>query len=103
MNSFQRNIFRTIVEENPIGLEMGSISSTSQILPTDACNLIIDSVCYISTSINGVITSGDIVYQDVSGTNPILGGDTYYKIYLVDSYIAQVDNLGVITINSTCP
>lgn len=102
MNNFQRHIYRTINEEATMGLEMGSISSTSQALSAGACDLILDSVCYISTSINGVITSGDIVYQDIAGTNPILGGDTYYRISLMSTYVVLISDGGVMNVFNIC-
>lgn len=104
MNNFQRNIYRA-VNENPEAsptLESGSISSISQVLPDGSCDLILNSICYINTAVNGVITSGDTVYQDISGTNPILGENRYYKILLVNSYIALINDLGVISVHQVC-
>jgi len=103
MNSFQRNIYRT--EESvsiPPTLESGSISSTSQVDFPGGCDLILDTPCWIDTLTNGVVTSGDTVYSDAGGINPILGGNQYYKISLVSSYIVLIDNLGVISVSSIC-
>lgn len=103
MNNFKRNIFRT--EENvsiPPTLETGSISSINQTAPDNGCTLILDTVCYIDTITNGVITSGDIVYQDIAGTNPILGGDTYYRISLMSTYVVLISDGGVMNVFNIC-
>lgn len=83
-------------------LESGSISSTSQPNGDNGCAMVIDSICYIDTSTNGRITSGDTVYHDESGTNPIIGGNQYYKISLIDNYVILVSDLGVINVYSIC-
>ena len=103
MNSFQRNIYRT--EESvsiPPTLESGSISSINQAAPDNGCILTLDSVCYIDTVTNGVITTGDIVYNDVSGTNPIIGGNRYYRISLVSTYVVLISDGGVMNVFNIC-
>ena len=84
-------------------LESGTISSESQGLPDSGCeNLILNTNCWIYTSTNGMITSGDIVYSDVEGTTPIIGGNLYYKISLVNTYIVLIENNGVISVHTIC-
>lgn len=104
MNSFQRNIFRTVTSVTapaPI-LEAGSISSSSQAAPELGCNLLVNSTCYIDTATNGAITSGDRVYHDAAGTNPIAGGNQYYKMTLINNYVVLIDGVGVISVHSIC-
>lgn len=104
MNNFKRNIYRTVSEEitPPPTLEQGSISSTNQAAPDNGCALVLDSICYINTFTNGSITSGDIVYHDVNGTNPIIGNNQYYKISLVDVYVVLIDAGGMMNVVSIC-
>lgn len=88
----------------PIVLEQGGISSTSSSIAESTCDtLTVDSICWFNTYIDGVISTGDFVYNDVDGTNPIMGGDQYYKVLLSGlSYIALISNTGSITINNNC-
>jgi hypothetical protein len=102
MNDFQRNIFRTTNEVIQSNLEEGSISSTNQTAPDNACALLLDSVCYIDTVTNGAITSGDIVYNDIGGSNPIIGGNQYYKISLINVYTVLISDGGVMNVVSIC-
>ena len=83
-------------------LETGTISSTSQPVPDNGCVMFLDSICYIDTANEGMITSGDTVYHDESGTNPIIGGNQYYKISLINKYVILVSDLGVINVDSIC-
>lgn len=103
MNSFQRNIYRT--EENisiPSTLETGSISSINQTAPDNGCVLILDTVCYIDTVTNGVITTGDIVYTDVDGLFPVIGGNQYYRISLMSTYVVLISDGGVMNVFNIC-
>lgn len=89
---------------NPNVLEQGGISSSS--FSADAENscsvLVIDNVCWFDTSVNGKITSGDIVYSDSLGTNPFMGGNQYYKVLLGKSYIVLINDIGVLSISTIC-
>ena len=88
----------------PIVLEQGGVSSASSSIAESACDtLTVDSICWFDTYINGIISTGDFVYNDVDGTNPIAGGNQYYKVLLSgSSYIALISNTGSITINNNC-
>ena len=103
MNNFQRNIYRT--EENvsiPPTLETGSISSINQTAPDNGCTLILDTVCYIDTITNGVIATGDIVYTDVDGLLPVIGGNQYYRISLMSTYVVLISDVGVMNVFNIC-
>lgn len=98
-------MYRTVSEEmtpTPT-LEQGSISSTNQAAPDNGCALVLDSICYIDTFTNGVIANGDYVYNDMSGTNPIIGNNQYYRISLINTYTVLIDAGGGITEVSICP
>lgn len=86
----------------PSLLESGAYSSSSEVLPENACLLTLDTNCWIDTSSTGVITTGDIVYSDVEGLFPIVGGNQFYKMSLVSSYSVSIDNFGVIAVNTIC-
>jgi hypothetical protein len=89
-------------------LEAGGISSTSLTDPSTGCSLTIDSICYFDTAVEGIITSGDIVYNDIDGTSPINGGGLYYSVTINTisgfyQYVVLINSVGVMTVNSTCP
>jgi hypothetical protein len=86
----------------PSSLESGAYSSISEALPMNVCLLTIDTNCWINTSSPGVITTGDIVYSDVDGLFPIVGGNQFYKMSLVSDYTVSIDNVGTITVNTIC-
>lgn len=85
---------------NPVPtLYMSQISSTSQIDPTDSCNLLtLNTDVYITQQNAGFLTVGDMVYTDNLATNPFVGDSNFYKIKSINSatYTAQVDNAGVV-------
>lgn len=81
-------------------LEQGNISSLSESSPVNGCSLVLDSVCYIDTVTNGAITSGDIVYDEFN--NPIIGGNQYYKIALMSTYIVLISDGGVMNVDTIC-
>jgi hypothetical protein len=75
------------------------ISNTSQVDPSDSCNLLtLDNTVYIQQQNTGFITVGDIVYIDSLVTSPFMGDGNYYKIKAsnTNTYTAQVDSFGVI-------
>jgi len=104
MNKFKINIFKTFINDVPVSpiLESGAYSSVSEPLPDNSCALIIDTNCWIDTITNGIITSGDIAYTDVDGTIPIIGGNQYYKMSLVNSYVVLIQNDGTISVHTIC-
>jgi len=104
MNKFKINIFKTTSEslEPTIILESGAISTDSLALPDTGCALTIISNCWIDTFTDGIISSGDKVYHDVDGTNPIVGGNLYYKISLVNSYVVLIENDGTMSVHTIC-
>ena len=90
----------------PLVIEPGSISSFSD--PVNACGETIDTVCWVGTSNFGILSPGDIVYSDPTGTTPIVGTGQYYHIKLTsypNYYSALVDNTGEIgpTVPIVCP
>lgn len=104
MNNFQKNIYKTFSDDlivSPI-LESGAYSSVSEPLPDNGCALTIDTNCWIDTLTNGIITSGDIAYTDVDGTIPIIGGNQYYKMSLVNSYVVLIQNDGTVSVHTIC-
>lgn len=104
MNNFQRNIYRTVTGEESIPtLEMATYSSSFEVSPTTVCSLIADTDCWVNTSISGAITTGDTVYTDIAGTTPLLGGNNFYKITLINIYIVQIDDSGIVSVDSICP
>lgn len=103
MHPFKKMIFSTVnIIASTVVLEEGSISSTSQTVPDNGCAMVLDSICYINTATDGAITSGDIVYNDINGTNPIIGANRYYKIQLINRYVVLISDAGVINIDSVC-
>lgn len=92
----------TTTTEIPPTLESGAYSSSFLASPTLGCDLVIDTNCWIDTASPGTITLGDIAYTDIGGTTPIVGGNQYYKMSLVDSYVVFIDNLGVLSVDTIC-
>jgi hypothetical protein len=86
----------------PVVLEQATISSVSQATATNGCVLVVDSICYVNTSTNGQIATGDIVYNDAAGTNPIIGNNQYYKITLVNGYVVLINDLGEMFVDTIC-
>ncbi len=89
-------------------LEAGGISSASLADPSTGCSLTIDSICYFDTAVDGIITSGDIVYNDIDGLTPINGGNLYYSVTINTisgfyQYVVLINSVGVMTVHSTCP
>jgi hypothetical protein len=105
MNRFKINIHKIVYSQDipPDILEQGVVSSSSQPTSEDVCDLITDPNCYIRTSMEGAVTSGDIVYSDESGLNPIVGESRFYKIILINIYVVSINDFGVITVDSICP
>ena len=81
-------------------LEQGLISSINQTAPDNGCSLVLDSICYIDTVTDGVIASGDIVYDEFN--NPIIGGNQYYKISLMSTYVVLISDGGVMNVDTIC-
>jgi len=104
MHPFKKMILSLVLtEDSPMPmLESGAYSSVSQALPDTGCALTIDTYCWIDTATNGMINSGDIAYTDVEGTNPIVGGNQYFKISLVSSYVVLIDDFGVVSVHTIC-
>lgn len=104
MNNFQRNIYKTFLEDTitPPVLESGAYSSMSQPLPDTGCALTINTNCWIDTATNGMISTGDTAYTDVGGTTPIVGGSQYFKMSLVSSYVVLIDDFGVVSVHTIC-
>ena len=71
--------------------------------PDNPCALSIDSICYIEAQSETMLTNGDIAYNDNQSTNPIMGGNRYYKVsFAGDQYGVQIDNSGIIGVNTLC-
>lgn len=104
MHPFKKMIFSTVnIIASTAVLEQGGISSASSADSANLCNvLLVDSICWFDTAVNGTISSGDIVYNDASGTNPVMGANQYYKVLLGSSRIVLINNAGVMTISTTC-
>jgi hypothetical protein len=108
MHPFKKMIFMLRTVNNvftPSAFQIGGISSTSSAVPEDTCgSLTVDSICWFNTlTTDGVISTGDFVFNDVDGTSPIIGGSQYYKVSLAGiSYITLITNTGEITVNNTC-
>jgi hypothetical protein len=90
----------------PLVIEPASISSTSN--SVNGCGEALDSICWIGTSNFGILSPGDIVYDDPSGVTTIVGTGQYYHIKLTaypNYYSARVDNVGEIgpTVPIVCP
>lgn len=87
------------------GLEQASISSTTNV--SDACSEILDSICWIDTSVANTISVGDKIYNNIGGTNPLVGNGNYYHIKITTESItvsARVDATGtVLSPISICP
>lgn len=80
-------------------LYMALISNSSQVDPTDSCNLLtLDNTVYIQQQNIGFITVGDIIYIDNLATSPFNGNGEFYKMKATNSniYTAEVDAFGVI-------
>lgn len=103
MNNFKKNIYRTIEEEIVSNLEQGNRSSINQAAPNNGCNLTVDTICYLETSVNGVVTNGDYIYNDINGLSPIIGNNQFYKVELLSAfYVVQVNDGGQMTDVTVC-
>ncbi len=89
-----------IFDECPVeGLYSALISNSSQVDPTDSCNLLtLDNTVYIQQQNIGFITVGDIIYTDSLATTPFSGNGEFYKMKAINSniYTAEVDAFGVV-------
>jgi hypothetical protein len=103
MNSFQKNIYSNSFETfSGAVLESGSISSISRATSGIVCSELLDTICYFDTSINGAINSGDIAYTNELGTIPVVGGNQYYKVSLINIHSVLISDTGVITLDTLC-
>jgi hypothetical protein len=87
-------------------LEAGGLSSALTANPDAGCSLIVDSICYFNTATEGVISTGDIIYNDINGETPINGSGQYYKVSIntlgFGEYVVLINSVGVMTVYSEC-
>jgi hypothetical protein len=100
-----KHIYATEVEDSvPVLVTASrSIAKTSE---PDGCVMSLTIDCRVGQQVIGTITSGDIVYDGLSGSTPLNGGRSEYRIKLstspVQSVVAEVDIFGVINIIDGC-
>jgi hypothetical protein len=74
--------------------------------PDDGCSILNVTIpVYISTSIEGQLTTNDVVYSDLYGTVPFNGENKYYALKLdtqATKTICLVSNTGMINVFSFC-
>jgi len=93
--------------EDSTELNLALRSSLSTETPeTEGCAFSLTIDCYIDLQTLLEITIGDIVYTDIDGTTPFNGGNSYWRIELIESigtsYICQINSLGVIINFNIC-
>jgi hypothetical protein len=76
-NGCNIDIFSTCKSTQP-NLELSLMSLTSD--PVDACPLLLTEFVYIQTASTGLITVGDRIFFDPSGSNPFIGDGNYWKL-----------------------
>jgi hypothetical protein len=113
MYRFQKSVFSTetgsaIPPSLTASIRSGSVDETS---PTVCNDYTVSVNCRVDTSGNAspiIFEVGNTVYNNLSGTTKFNGNNLYYMIQASisadDSYICQVNTLGVITdITTNCP
>lgn len=82
------------------GMMAGSKSISTQITPSNGCNLLnLEENIFILKQNESIITGGDIVYIDSFGLSVFVGNGEYYKIKAIDTneYIVRIESTGVIS------
>jgi hypothetical protein len=83
-----------------------SLSSVSFENTEEACSTLnLELETYIETSVNGEITSGDVVYEDAFGTVKFNGGFNYFALKLntqLQKRICRISDEGVINVEAIC-
>ena len=90
-------VTRTVIVKPPQAL----ISSTSTASPD--CSLVSTEVCFVDTSTDGVVSTGDTVYG-ADGVTPFVGDGNYFAVTLSSNnikYPAQINSSGVVTNSGT--
>lgn len=94
------------INEDIIVVVPASRSSSSTSDPdTEGCGFALNTPCYVDTQNAGVLTSGDIVYDDIDATTPFDGGGLYWRVKLptqASSRLCIINNVGSIGIYSIC-
>ena len=90
----------------PVVTYSATRSVDSLVSPETGCEVLFPTVpVYISTSIPGQITSGDVAYSDSFGTVPFNGSNNYYALKLdtqVNKRICRIQSNGTINVYSFC-
>lgn len=85
------------------GVFLGAVSSESS-ASGPFCSTSLDSIAYFLSSVTGVITNGDTIYENI-GLDELNGGDNYYKVKLTDyptEYSVQISSEGKLSNVTTC-
>lgn len=85
-----------------------SLALRTESIDETTCGGALTEQCRIQTQVSNEITSGDIVYNNTTGTTPFDGEGLYYRVVLSiwssaeSSRVCQISNTGVINIYSIC-
>jgi hypothetical protein len=100
-----KHIYATEVEDSVPVLVTArrSIAKTSE---PAGCAMSLTIDCRVGQQVVGTITSGDIVYDGLSGSTPLNGGRSEYRIKLstspVQSVVAEINSIGELNIVDIC-
>jgi hypothetical protein len=106
--SYLEIISYTGVEPVSCPLRLGLRSETGLPSTTGVCDEGLTESIYIFTSTYPVITTGDVVCNTNNIADRFVGGNLYYKVQELtgtsaEVYICQIDDEGIITVDSNCP
>lgn len=94
------------INEDIIVVVPASRSSSSTTDPdTEGCGFALNTSCYVETQNAGVLTSGDVIYDDIDATTLFDGGGLYWRVKLptqTNARLCLVSSVGVISIYSIC-